>query len=136
MSKTQNIIDWFTECELVDNVIEFDVNQLAAKDDAAGLYKQPAVTREKLIDGSEIVTENYYLLFRRAAQLKADRVSNDDFLEQVEDWLIKQEFAENYPDIGYPVYEIGISNSFYMLERDTNEAIYQLSISIKYERRI
>lgn len=135
MSKTQSIIDWFAECGLVEDIIEFDVNQLAAKDDAAGLYKQPAVTREKLIDGSEIVTENYYLLFRRAAQLKADRISNDDFLEQVEDWLVDQEFAENYPDIGYPVYEVSISNSFYMLERDTNEAIYQLSISIKYERR-
>ena len=87
-----------------------------------------------MIDGSEIVTENYYLLVKKAAQLKKERIGNDEFLEQVENWVLEQEFNENYPDIGYPVYAIESNNAFYMMSRDGNDAVYQLTIAIKYER--
>ena len=132
MGKARGIIDWFKTCPLVEDVEEFDINQLSAQEMMAGLYKQPAVTTEKLIDGTVIVTENYYVLFRRAAKVKADRYENDDFMEAVENWVYEQELAENYPDIGFDVFEIEATNAFYMLERDSDDAVYQLTISIKF----
>jgi len=136
MGKTAKIIEWFSMCPYVMGVEDFDVNQLPPRSLVAGLFKQPAITKEKLIDGGEIVTENYYLLFRKAAQLKEDRINNDDFLEDVENWVFDKDFAEEYPDIGYSVFSIESTNAFYMLERDSEDAVYQLTLSIKYERNI
>lgn len=134
MSKTTGLKAWLESCPIIDEVSEFDVNQLDPDSEVAGIYKQPTITKERLIDGSEIVTENYYLLVKKAAQLKKERIGNDEFLEQVENWVLEQEFNENYPDIGYPVYAIESNNAFYMMSRDGNDAVYQLTIAIKYER--
>ena len=134
MGKTTKIIEWFSECPYVADVEEFDVNQLPPRSLVAGLFKQPAVTKEKLIDGGEIITENYYVLFRKAAQLKEERINNDDFLEAVENWVFDKDFSEEYPDIGYKVFGVEATNAFYMLEREGEDAVYQLTLSIKYER--
>ena len=117
MSKIKGIVEWFEACPLIENAGSIDVNQLPAELQALGIYKQPARTVEKLIDGSSIVTETYYLLFQQPAQLIDERIDTDEYLEQVENWVEAQEMAEAYPQIGYEA-----------------EAVYQLAISIKYER--
>lgn len=134
MSITKGIIDWLETCPLVSDVSEFDIGQV--KDGEVGIYKQPAVTVEKLIDGNEIRTEYYYFLFMRPAQIKPDRVGNDELLQEIEEWILSQDFDENYPDIGYPVYGIGMNDSYYMTERDEDTATYQITLEIKYERTI
>lgn len=133
--KTLGIIEWLETCPYIEGVAEFDVNQLD-DEQAAGIFKQPAITREELIDGSEIITENYYMLFRRSAQIKAERLSNDDLIEAVETWVAEQAMKGIYPDIGYRVFEIDYSNAGYMIERDDKDAIYQLTIEVKYERNL
>lgn len=135
MSKAKGIIDWFKTCGLVENVETFDVNQLG-NNLGAGLYKQPSITKQTLADGSQIITENYYVLFRRSAQIPKERIDNEDFLEAVENWFYEQEVNESYPDIGYPVHEISATNAFYMLERDSHNAVYQLTLSVKYMREV
>ena len=136
MSKIKGIVEWFETCPLVEEAGYVDVNQLNPETEALGIYKQPAVTVEELMDGSKLITENYYLLFRRAAQLKEDRFDNEDYLDDVEDWFEEQLYQENYPDIGFRVHDIAMSNAFYMLERDSEDAVYQLTISIQYEREV
>ena len=136
MSKIKGIIEWFETCPLVETAGYVDVNQLNPEAEALGMYKQPAVTVQELADGSKLITENYYLLFRRAAQLKEERFDNEDYLDAVEDWFEKQLYAENYPQIGFRVHDMAMSNALYMLERDSEEAVYQLTISIQYEREV
>ena len=136
MSKIKGIVEWFETCPLVEEAGYMDVNQLDPETKALGIYKQPAVTVEELMDGSKLITENYYILFRRAEQLKEDRFDNEDYLDEVEDWFEKQLYQENYPDIGFRVHDIAMSNAFYMLERDSEDAVYQLMISIQYEREV
>ena len=131
MSKIKGIVEWFEGCPLIENAGSIDVNQLPAELRALGIYKQPARTVEKLIDGSSIVTETYYLLFQQPAQLIDERLDTDEYLEQVENWVEDQEIAESYPKI---VYEISVAGTFYMMSRNETEAVYQLAISIKYER--
>lgn len=136
MSKIKGIIKWFETCPLVEEAGYMDVNQLSQEAEALGIYKQPAVTVEELMDGGKLITENYYLLFRRAAQLQEDRFDNEDYLDDVEDWFEQQLYQENYPDIGFRVHDMAMSNAFYMLERDSEDAVYQLTISIQYEREV
>lgn len=135
MSKIEGIIKWIEMCPLVQEAENIDVNQLSNEVRSLGIYKQPSVTIKKLIDGGKLVTENYYILFKKSGQLKEERLSNEDYLDEVENWFEEQEMLENYPDIGFGVYEISMSNAFYMMERDETDAIYQLTLTISYERK-
>ena len=131
MSKIKGLLEWFKTCPEIEDITEIDVSQLAPEDPAAGLYKQPTITVQKLIDGSEIRTETYYLLFLRPMNLRTERVDNEEYLETVEDWIWAQELAENYPDIGYPVHSIDMSNAFYMLSRPEDSAASHFTAPIK-----
>ncbi len=136
MGKATGIIEWFQTCPYVSDVSEFDISQVSADSPVAGLYKQPAITRQRLIDGSLIITESYYLLFRRDAKVRTERFGNEQFLESVEGWIDDQEMAENYPSIGHEVHRIEATNAFYMLERDKDNAVYQLTISLTYLKEV
>lgn len=134
MAITTGLLSWFRCCEIIEEPEYIDVNQLPAEMQALGVYKQPSRTIDRLIDGTQIITDVYYLLFQRPAQMNDERISNEEYLEQVETWVENQEYAENYPDIGYPVFEIEVTNTFYMMNRTETEAVYQLAISVKYEK--
>lgn len=134
MAITTGLLNWFRSCEIIEEPEYIDVNQLPAEMQALGVYKQPSRTIDRLIDGTQIITDVYYLLFQRPAQMNDERISNEEYLEQVETWVENQEYAENYPDIGYPVFEIEVTNTFCMLNRTETEAVYQLAISVKYEK--
>lgn len=127
MSKTSGIIAWLNTCPQITVV---DMSQTTI--DAQGLYKQAAVTVQECIDGSKFITENYYILFSRDAQVNDDRISNEELLENFENWIDDQEYAENYPDIGYPVERVCISNSYTMMSRDDDSAVYQATLQIMY----
>lgn len=135
MSKLKGLIEWFEACPLVKDAGYIDVNQLGTEERSSSIYKQPSVTITELIDGSKLVSESYYLLFRRAGQLKEDRFDNEEYLDAIENWVEEQGFLENYPDIGFEVYKLSMSNATYMSQRDETDAIYQLTITISYERK-
>lgn len=131
MSISKGIIDWLNTCPQIRML---DMSQTIANEE--GLYKQPAVTVQELIDGTKIITQNYYILFERDAQIKKDRLTNEEVLEAVEGWIDEQNWVENYPDIGYPVHSIGISNSYYMLSRENDKATYQATLQITFLKEV
>ena len=131
MSISKGIIDWLNTCPQIKML---DMAQTTI--DAEGLYKQPAVTVQELIDGSKIITQNYYILFERDVQVKSDRMSNEEVLEAVEDWIDEQNWIDNFPDIGYDVDTVGISNSYYMLSRENDVATYQATLSIRFMKEV
>ena len=88
-----------------------------------------------MIDGGAIINEIYYLLFRQPAQLAQERLSSEEYLEKVEGWIEDQNWVENFPQIRATVHDVEVVNTFYMMDRDDDEAVYQLSIAITYERK-
>lgn len=135
MSRTSGVVDWLSACPFLDKIEAIDVNQLSPDLEALGVYKQPTRTVTELIDGSAIINEIYYLLFRQPAQLAQERLSSEEYLEKVEGWIEDQNWAENFPQIGSAVHDVEVVNTFYMMDRDDDEAVYQLSIAITYERK-
>jgi hypothetical protein len=125
----QGLSDWLEDCPVVDVV---DVLQTEMSEE--GLYKQPTIETVKYIDGSEKRTEHWYVLFMRSSKLRKHRVSDAEVLEQFEGWIATQDLAENYPDIGHEVLEIGSSDGYYMSERDNDVAVYQATITLTYIR--
>lgn len=135
MSRTSGVVDWLSACPFLDKIEAIDVNQLSPDLEALGVYKQPTRTVTELIDGSAIINEIYYLLFRQPAQLAQERLSSEEYLEKVEGWIEDQNWVENFPQIGSAVHDVEVVNTFYMMDRDDDEAVYQLSIVITYERK-
>lgn len=135
MSRTSGVVDWLSACPFLDKIEAIDVNQLSPDLEALGVYKQPTRTVTELIDGSAIINEIYYLLFRQPAQLAQERLSSEEYLERVEGWIEDQNWVENFPQIGSAVHDVEVVNTFYMMDRDDDEAVYQLSVAITYERK-
>lgn len=136
MNITESIIKWLKTCPDIGNINAFDINLLQGKKSSVGLFKQPSVTVTEFIDGSKQITEYYYFLFKRAAQVKADRLSNEEYLRTIEDWIDEQEFKGNYPNIGYPVDGIGMSDGYYMVSMEEKDATYQLTLEIQYRKEV
>lgn len=135
MSRTSGVVDWLKACPFLADLEAIDVNQLSPELEALGVYKQPTRTVTELIDGGAIVTEIFYLLFRQPAQLAQERMSSEEYLENVESWIEEQTWADNLPEIGARVYSVETLDTFYMMDREENDAIYQLSMSVTYERK-
>lgn len=135
MSRTSGVVGWLSACPFLDKIEAIDVNQLSPDLEALGVYKQPTRTVTELIDGSAIINEIYYLLFRQPAQLAQERLSSEEYLEKVEGWIEDQNWGENFLQIGSAVHDVEVVNTFYMMDRDDDEAVYQLSIAITYERK-
>lgn len=133
MDISQNLLKWLKKCPYVDDVEQFDINMLNA-DESVGLFKQPTTDILEFVDGSKIVTDHYYFLFKKSAQLKAERFSNEEYLRNIEEWVNEQEENGKYPDIGYPVEEIALSNGYYMMNYENEEATYQVMLYLQYRK--
>lgn len=121
------------ECPGLALCDDFDTDRLRAEAESLGIYKQPTNETVDYIDGSTLCTDYYYIVARQEAQEERDRVSNQEFLEQFEQWIAEQNYKSNYPQ-GYNIEEILVANSFYMQETDGEQAVYQISVGVTYRK--
>nr|DAU01191.1 MAG TPA: Minor capsid protein from bacteriophage [Caudoviricetes sp.] len=121
------------ECHGLALCDDFDTDRLRAEAESLGIYKQPTNETVDYIDGSTLCTDYFYIVARQEAQEERDRVSNQEFLEQFEQWIAEQNYKSNYPQ-GYNIEEISVANSFYMQETDGEQAVYQISVGVTYRK--
>lgn len=133
VTNSEKIKTWLKSCNLV-TVEDVDTDRLEAQVESLGIYKQAQRDVTEFIDGSKIVNEYYYFLTRRNAQLEAERISSHEFLALVEDWVEDQDSRGNRPSID-GIEEVFIANGFYMIDSETDEAVYQISIGITYHKK-
>nr|DAY29778.1 MAG TPA: Minor capsid protein from bacteriophage [Caudoviricetes sp.] len=133
VTNSEKIKTWLKSCNLV-TVEDVDTDRLEAQVESLGIYKQAQRDVTEFIDGSKIVGEYYYFLARRSAQLEAERISSHEFLTLVEDWVEEQDRLGNRPKIE-GIEEVFIANGFYMIDAETDEAVYQISIGITYQKK-
>lgn len=133
VTNSEKIKTWLKSCNLV-TVEDVDTDRLEAQVESLGIYKQAQRDVTEFIDGSKIVSEYYYFLTRRSAQLEAERISSHEFLALVEDWVEEQNKRGNRPSIK-GIEEVFIANGFYMIDSETDEAVYQISIGITYQKK-
>lgn len=121
------------ECPGLSLCDDFDTDRLRAEAESLGIYKQPTNETVDYIDGSTLCTDYFYIVARQEAQEERDRVSNQEFLEQFEQWIAEQNYKSNYPQ-GHNIEEISVANSFYMQETDGEQAVYQISVGVTYRK--
>lgn len=136
MTISQSIIEWLNGYDAV--IEDVDTDLLAALQEPAeayGFFKTPDRIIVPFLDGTREITEYYQFLTRQNSQLDSERIDNQEFLADMEEWVYQKNLAREYPDIiGVRVTNIEVSNSFYVQQSEETEAVYQLSIGITYIR--
>lgn len=98
------------------------------------LVKEPVRNIKSYLSGKKVITDHYMILARLPSQSNADCVDNNGFGEALEEWVSAQNRARNYPEIpGKKVTQIGVSSPFVAGTTNTNNTVYQITVSIKYE---
>lgn len=135
MTVGQSVIYWLYGFGNIDARERIETDQLSGEAGSYGLYKQPTTESVAFVDGSRDVTEYYNLLARQASKSDFSRVSNQAWMEALEDWVRQQNQARNLPvlDGGRTCNGIAVSVSAYMIDAaETGTAEYQIAVAINY----
>ena len=90
------------------------------------------------IDTDKMHGDVEYALVKEPVRLPSitnnDCMDNSGFGEALEEWVSEQNREKNYPDlIGAKVIQVGVTSPFVAGTRGTNNIVYQMTVSIKYE---
>lgn len=133
MSMIQGIVDYITECPLLEgglirvehlgpNPVEYDIETLPVN---------PVIL--SYVDGSSVRQYLFAINSREYYTVEMlQNIKNLEFYEKLADWFEEQNHKENFPDIGYPVQKMELVTSGYLYSVDRRTARYQLEIRIEY----
>ena len=136
MTVIQGIIKWLQTFEPTESwkMRKINTDILPAKISDCAVVKEPIVNRKSFISGKTRTTGHYTLMTRLDSQLDDSRIENNEWGESLEQWIEEKNRNKQFPDIDGTVQEIAITTPFYVGVGDMKESIYQLTISITYER--
>lgn len=116
--------------------IEVDTEHVPDGSDQYGLFKSPTRDVKDYTDGSYEITEHYQFLARQRANSKTERKEADEWIEELAYWADDFSFNYEFPSIdgNRRVTGLSITGNPYPMESDNRECLYQMSLSITYER--
>lgn len=134
MTISKYIVDFL---KLVGGV-EIDTNHVADGSDQYGLFKSPSRERKERIDGSYEITEHYQFIARLDSNSDTERKESDELLEDLTYKVDDYKYEYDYPaiDKNRKVTDISVTGCPYPAETANIGTLYQMSISITYEREV
>lgn len=116
--------------------IELDTNHVKDGSDQYGLFRSPGRDIKNFTDGSYEITEYYQFLARQSAVSLSSRKKMDEWLEDLAYWADDHGVNYEFPPIdkNRRVTGLSITGNPYPMESDNRECLYQMSLSITYER--
>ena len=91
---------------------------------------------ESYIDGSSLRAKSYVIASRDSCGSDAaENLVVSGFWDNLIAWIEEQDEIGNYPDIGFPVESVAVTNTGYVFELDGTVARYQIQIQLTYFRR-
>lgn len=131
MTVVESIIQFLGMYEIESRI---GVDKLESQTASYSLMKAPQENVQRFISGMEIHTDYYQLMARLDSLSESERIENNAWGQGIAEWIRKKDDAGEYPVLdGYRCTGIGVSTPFYMEVTDNTSAIYQMTISIKYE---
>ena len=134
MTISKYIVDFLKEI----GGIEIDTNHMQDGSDQYGLFKSPSRNKKDFNDGSYEITEFYQFLARFDSVSDTERKESDELLEDLTYELDDYKLMYDYPQIdkGRRVTDISVTGSPYPMEAKDKGILYQMSLSITYEREV
>lgn len=132
MTVSKWLADWLKNYEGVG----IDTNHIEDGSDQYGLFKAPTRTVSNYIDDTYTVTEWYSLYIRHDSVSEEDREDSDAWLEGLVYWIDDFSFLYEYPALGNgrTVQDVIVTGTPYPIATDSDDTLYQLSLSITYTR--
>ena len=137
MTVLNSIIEWLKEFnpQECSNMKRINTDILPARVNSYSMVKEPTINKKTYISGKVVATEHYTLSALLPSFEDAERVANNEWGELLEKWVYEQNKALNFPAIdGATVKDIGVSTPFYRGKTMDDESVYQMTLSIKYEK--
>lgn len=132
---SESVIEWLKTFNPKEywKMKRIETGILPADVDSYALVKEPIVNKTTSISGKVTATEHYTLHARLTSQNNTDRIDNGAFGELLEAWVYEQKQSRNYPLIeSGKVKSVDVTTPFYVGKTETNNSVYQLTISITY----
>lgn len=116
--------------------IEIETEHIPDRSDRYGLFKSPGRDKKEYTDASYEVTEYYQLFARQTALSEQERKANDEWMENLTYWVDDYPLRYAYPELdkGRRILDISVTGTPCPMEAGDREALYQISLSIKYLR--
>ena len=116
--------------------IKIDTNHLKDGADQYGMFKSPARDLQTHIDDSFTITEYYQFFAKQASSSESERLESDEWLEMLTYWVDDYALNGNYPEIdgNRRVINIQVTGNPTPFEDKDGETLYQITLSITYER--
>lgn len=135
MTISESLKKWLNNYSKVEfKTIKTDV--IAAEDGSKAIFKSPNKTVKDYVDGSSLITEYYQFYAKRSAMLDEERIDNQQFMADLENWIEDKYLNEDYPDLSeigkLKCTEISVSNSSTITYEEDDTAVYQVTIAIEY----
>ena len=134
MTVSKYVVDFL---KLYEN-IKIETNHVADGSDKYGLFKSPARDFVRNVDGSSVITEYFEFLASQKSISEAERKEDDEWLEAFTYWVDDYSLGYVYPDMGEGrrVTDIKVTGSTTPITDDNNHIVYQMLLSITYEREV
>lgn len=112
-------------------------NQVNDGSDQYGLYKSPSRDIEHYIGDCDHITEYYQFFARQNALSESDRLDSDEFLETLTYWIDDFDRTYEFPELdeNRTVVAIEVTGVPYPMEATDDDILYQMSLSITYDRK-
>lgn len=136
MTISESIQKWLYDFGEIEIDEKIDTDLLKAQVNTYALAKAPTNIREEFIDGSSLNTEYYTFLTRRTTQFDGERVSNNQFLEKLTEWVEERNNEGILPKLDNKRVcdNIAISSGFYLFETEEENGVYSLTFEIIYRK--
>lgn len=134
MTVTECVKTWLGSYDGVD--LDVDIGFLEGDNDTYAIYKQPNRNEVAYNDGSKLVTDYFQFFARQSTQIPENRIENEQFLDDLENWVEEENFNEEYPDLSpagnLECQDIGITSTAAIISQEDDSAIYQLILAVQY----
>ena len=137
MTVSDCLREWLSEFDRADFTDILTDFLKDVPEDCLAIFKSPNKTEKDFQDGSKEVTEYYQFYFTTNVEDNRDRISNQQLLTDLEEWVEERDMNEDYPDLSkagnYICLEIKVNMSGGISSvRDNGNGIYQVTIGITY----
>lgn len=131
MTNSGAVINWL---RIFDGLGRIDTELMHGNVDYA-LVKEPVREIKESVTGDQTITEHYTLQARMPNSTNMDSAENSEFMEALEQWVEACDDRKEYPDIPRgTVTAVGIMTPFYVGKTGQDNSIYQMTISVVYEK--
>lgn len=97
MTVAECIKEWLETFEGVN--LDVDISFLEGDDGTCAIYKQPNRNEVPYNDGSKLITDYFQFFARQSTQIPENMTENEQFLDNLENWVEEKNFYEQYPEL-------------------------------------